>query len=110
MFKLETNIKIKKMDTLDNFRRCYGLRLLNKEEVDEEEVVVMEAMLAFLAKYPRPRMPRKITLPKVLYYLYCIKSKMRHLRKPLFQKWSVYRHYTKCSPPLNPTGNVALPS
>ena len=67
MFMLETNIKMKKMDTLDSFRRCYGLRLLNKEEIDEEEVVVMEAMLAFLAKYPRPRMPRKITLPKVLY-------------------------------------------
>ena len=67
MFMLETNIKMKKMDTLDSFRRCYGLRLLNKEEIDEEEVVVMEAMLAFLAKHPRPRMPRKITLPKVLY-------------------------------------------
>ena len=67
MFKLETNIKMKNMDTLDSFRSCYGLRLLNKEEIDEEEVVVMEAMLAFLAKYPRPRMPRKITLPKVLY-------------------------------------------
>ena len=65
-FKLETNIKMKKMDTLDSFRRCYGLRLLNKEEIEKEEVVVMEAMLAFLAKDPRPQMPRKITLPKVL--------------------------------------------
>ena len=61
-FKLETDTKIKKMDNLDDLSRCFGLKLLNEEAIEDEEVVIMEAILAKMAKDPRPpsQMPRTI--------------------------------------------------
>ena len=64
-FKLETDTKMKKMDNLDDLSRCFGLKLLNREAIEDEEVVIMEAILAKMAKNPRPQMPRTIILPKV---------------------------------------------
>ena len=66
-FKLETDTKIKKMDNLDDLSRCFGLKLLNEEAIEDEEVVIMEAILAKMARDPRPpsQMPRTIIIPKV---------------------------------------------
>ena len=64
-FELETNIKLSKMDNLDDHWRCFTLQLQNKEAIEEEEVVTMEAILTNMAKIPRPLMPRTIILPKV---------------------------------------------
>ena len=66
-FKLETDTKMKKMDNLNDLSRCFGLKLLNKDPIEDDEVVTMEAILAKMAKDPRPasQMPRSFVLPKV---------------------------------------------
>lgn len=56
---------MKEMDNLDDRSRCFSLRLLNKDAIEDKEVFTMEAILANIAKNPRPNMPRKIIIPKV---------------------------------------------
>ena len=65
-FKLETNTKMKKLENLEDDRSCcVSLRLLNKDVIEDEEVLAMEAFLANMAKNSRPTMPRTIIIPKV---------------------------------------------
>ena len=61
---LETNIKLKGMDSMHCLRRWNRLVLLNQEPIEDEEVLTMNAILATIEANPRSS-PRTIQLPKV---------------------------------------------
>jgi len=66
-FVLQTNMKIKQVESLDHLQNCVELHLLNEEAIEEEEVSVMNGILAHIAKDPRPQNPNMIDLPKALF-------------------------------------------
>ena len=65
LFHLETDTKLKNIDSMDHLKNCGGLVLLNKEPIEDEEVLTMNAILAQLAANPRPMDPWVVILPKV---------------------------------------------
>ena len=65
MFCLITDLKIKQVDNLDHLQNCLMLFLFNTKEIEEEEVSVMNGILAHIAKDPRPQNPERIIVPKV---------------------------------------------
>ena len=62
-FELRTHTKLKRMGTMDCLKCCRLLDLMNKEPIEEEEVLTMNAILGHIATNPS-RM-YLIKLPKV---------------------------------------------
>ena len=65
LFHLETDTKLKNIDSMDHLKNCGGLVLLNKEPIEDEEVLAMNAILAQIAENPTSMSLNLIRLPKV---------------------------------------------
>ena len=68
LFHLETDTKLKNIDSMDHLKNCGGLVLLNKEPIEDEEVLTMNAILAQIAENPTSMSLNLIRLPKVSWF------------------------------------------
>ena len=64
-FWLETNIKLNKIDSMDHLKYCDGLELLNKEPIEEDEVITMNDIFSQICANPTWMSLDSIRLPEV---------------------------------------------
>ena len=64
-FWLKTNIKLNKIDSMDHLKYCDGLELLNKEPIEEDEVITMNDIFSQICANPTWMSLDSIRLPEV---------------------------------------------